>query len=466
MVCHDQGSARGPQTRDGHGAEPMKLTDKTVASLTCPPDRKDRVVADSTERGFRVRVQPNGTRTFQFAYKLGTVKRRIPLGTFGEVTTSKARKEAEMLRGEVLAGHDPWGERKAAATATLATERAERARRAEAAFTVDALIDLYAEKHVFTLRPATQRDVLSRLRRHLAPIKNEPVTTIGRREVARVVDRATSAGETTARRVRDYARAMWRWAQRRGTLPETIGNPWETAPAPGRDVPRDRVLTDEELGLVWGAAGALGRPYGPMIRFLILTLARREEVTAMAWGEVAANLSTWTQPGSRTKNGKAHTVHMSDPARVILRDVLGAEKGEPIQSLPKPDQLVFGILGNRAVTSHSWVKRNLDEKIAEARGKAATDVGADMPDPLAPWTLHDFRRTGVTWLAGAGFAPHVADRLLNHVQGTIKGVAAIYQRGEFLSERAKALESWASHIGRCADGKGGADNVVVLRAVG
>jgi integrase len=327
------------------------------------------------------------------------------------------------------------------------------------------LIDLYVEKHVATLRPATQRDVQSRLRQHLGPIKNKPATAIGRREVACVVDLATVAGETTARRVRDYARAMWGWAQRRGTLPETIGNPWETAPAPGRDVPRDRVLTDDDLGSVWRAAGALGRPYGPMIRFLMLTLARREEVTAMTWGEVAADLSTWTQPGSRTKHGKAHAVHLSDPARAILRGMLGAEEGAPIPSLPKADQLVFGILVNRAITSHSWVKRNLDESIAEAREKAASEAGTDKPDTLAPWTLHDFRRSGVTWLAGAGFAPHVADRLLNHVQGTIKGVAAIYQRGEFLPERAKALESWAGHILQVAEGMSGSNNVVPLHAV-
>ncbi len=325
-----------------------------------------------------------------------------------------------------------------------------------------ALIDLYTEKHVVRLRPATQRDVLSRLRLHLAPIANEPATAIGRREAALVVDRSAKAGETTARRVRDYARAMWAWAQRRGSLPEAIRNPWETAPAPGRDVPRERVLTGAEIGLLWQAAGTLATPYGPMVRFLLLTLARREEATAMVWGEVAADLTVWTQPAARTKNGKAHVVHLSEAARAILRDLLGAEAGKPLPAMPKANRLVFGLPTNRAITSHSWVKRKLDEAIAEARDNAAADPGAEKPDPLAAWTLHDIRRSGVTWLAGAGFAPHVADRLLNHVQGTIKGVAAIYQRGEFLPERQQALIAWAAHV----TGSDVADNVIRLRQPG
>ena len=66
------------------------------------------------------------------------------------------------------------------------------------------------------------------------------------------------------------------------------------------------------------------------------------------------------------------------------------------------------------------------------------------------WRLHDCRRTAVTWMAGAGFPPHVADRLLNHVEGAIRGVAAVYQRGEFLPERKAALEAWAGHVLACA----------------
>ena len=88
--------------------------------------------------------------------------------------------------------------------------------------------------------------------------------------------------------------------------------------------------------------------------------------------------------------------------------------------------------------------------------------GPAMPDPMRPWVLHNFRRSGVTVLAEQGIPPHVADRLLNHVQGTIKGVAAIYQRGEFLEERKRALDVWAAHVTACAGARPAAPNVTTL----
>ncbi|WP_149541472.1 tyrosine-type recombinase/integrase [Siccirubricoccus phaeus] len=442
----------------------MRLTDRSVAALRCPEGKAEIRVADDALPGFMARLKAGGVPLFMFQYRYGGGIRRVTLGRFGEMTTAKARGEAEKLRGLVRAGGDPWGERKRLAAATVTAEREARINAEADSFTVKALIDLYAEKHVASLRPATRRDVLSRLRLHLGPITARPATAIGRREAADVLDKAAEAGETTARRVRDYARAMWSWALRRGSLPEGTANPWEAAPAPGRDVARERTLAAGEIGAVWRAAEDLEPPYGSLVRFLMLTLARREEVTAMAWGEVAPDLSVWIQPGTRTKNGKAHVVHLGEPARGILREMLGAEADKPLPPLPKADRLVFGVPGNKAISSHSWIKRKLDLAIARARLKAAAEAGDPPPEPVPGWVLHDFRRSGVTWLASAGFPPHVADRLLNHVQGTIKGVAAIYQRGEFLEERKAALEAWGTHVLACGEGGEKAANVADLAA--
>jgi hypothetical protein len=62
------------------------------------------------------------------------------------------------------------------------------------------------------------------------------------------------------------------------------------------------------------------------------------------------------------------------------------------------------------------------------------------------WVLHDLRRTVVSGMAALGVAPHVADKILNHQSGTISGVAAVYQRHEFLNERKAAIERWDLHI--------------------
>lgn len=447
---------------------PVRITKATVEAAWRRRAPGQRIVIGDAEcRGLALVVNPTGM-AWRFDYKpRGTdpttgkrfASQSVVIGNPKSHSPEDARTAAGALKGRTQAGGDPGAERRAA----LAAARAERAAAEAAACTVTTLIDTYAEKHVATLRPATQRDILSRLRLHLAPISDKPAVSIGRREAADVVDRAAKAGETTARRVRDYARAMWGWAQRRGTLPENAPNPWENAPAPGRDVPRERVLSDDEIGLVWRAAGTLTAPHGPMVRFLMLTLARREEATAMTWGEVAGDFSGWTQPGTRTKNGKAHVVHLSEPARVILRAMAGIKDGEPAPVLPKPDALVFGTAAGKPITTHSWAKRQLDAAIRKALAEEAGE--APEPEAIPHWTLHDFRRSGVTWLAGAGFAPHVADRLLNHVQGTIKGVAAIYQRGEFIEERRRALDAWGAHVAACGEATGLPGNVTELASV-
>ncbi|MCK8787444.1 Arm DNA-binding domain-containing protein, partial [Roseomonas sp. NAR14] len=101
----------------------MKLTDRTVAALSCPAGKKDALFFDDAVKGFGVRVQASGTKTFLFRYKLGAVSRRIALGLFGEeLTTAAARAKAERLRGDVRDGRDPWTERKAQSVAALAAE--------------------------------------------------------------------------------------------------------------------------------------------------------------------------------------------------------------------------------------------------------------------------------------------------------------------------------------------------------
>lgn len=157
----------------------------------------------------------------------------------------------------------------------------------------------------------------------------------------------------------------------------------------------------------------------------------------MCWDELAPDLSTWTVPAERAKNDKAHIVHLTDQARAVLAEV------KRVRNQP----LLFTTTGKTPISGFSNAIERLKEKIEENRAEAASrgPKGAPKPAPLT-WRLHDFRRTGVTVLARLGVAPHVADRLLNHVQGTIRGVAAVYQRHEFMTERQRALETWANFL--------------------
>jgi integrase len=246
--------------------------------------------------------------------------------------------------------------------------------------------------------------------------------------------KAPIAGRTLA-----YGRACYGWALKRRRL---LVNPFAGLPViEGAHPSRDRVLTDAEVGAIWRASGSMGLPFGPLVRLLLLTGQRREEVAALRWSELSADLSIWTLPGARTKNGRAHVVHLAEPARAILA------------SVPRivGQDLMFSVTGTTAPSGFSKAKLALDAAIA-------MELGAE----IAGWRFHDFRRTAVTWLAGAGFPPHVADRLLNHVGGSIQGVAAIYQRSEFLAERKAALVAWSAHVLQCGAGAAAADNVAVL----
>ena len=235
-------------------------------------------------------------------------------------------------------------------------------------------------------------------------------------------------------------------------------NPFDKIIIEARETSRDRVLSDAELGGVWRAAGALEYPFGPFLRLLILTLQRRNEVAAMRWAELDADFLTWTLPASRAKNRKQHIVPLPALAQSILREVA---------KVPRRDgqALVFTTTGTTPISGFT---RARDQILREVAREAGDDTQPGAPGGPAPdWHLHDFRRTGVTALARLGVAPHIADKMLNHVEGTIRGVAAVYQRHAFMTEREAAAELWARHVLAVAGGAPAApaalpDNVVQL----
>jgi integrase len=134
------------------------------------------------------------------------------------------------------------------------------------------------------------------------------------------------------------------------------------------------------------------------------------------------------------KNGKPHDVHLSPPARQILR------------LLPRQDgyDLVFSTTGRTPISGFSRAKKALDTTIVMMR-HGGGGSGKTSP-PLVPWRLHDIRRTGVSTLARLGVDSIVAEKLLGHQAAKLRGVAAVYQRHDFADERARALETWAGHV--------------------
>ena len=150
------------------------------------------------------------------------------------------------------------------------------------------------------------------------------------------------------------------------------------------------------------AARRIGGAYGGIVELLALTAQRREEVARMTWDELDLAVRLWTLPAVRTKNARAHCVHLSEAAVAV------------IARAPRLGSFVFTGTGKASFQDFTRAKARLDEMSG-----------------VAAWRLHDLRRTVVSGMARLGVAPHMADRLLNHVSGAISGVAAVYQRYEF-----------------------------------
>jgi integrase len=210
---------------------------------------------------------------------------------------------------------------------------------------------------------------------------------------------------------------MFNWCIKRDYLED---NPTKGIDPPAKERSRERVLSHEELRLVWEAAGVEGYPWGAMVQMLILTGQRLEEVSASGWSEINLDRGIWELPGRRTKNGRPHIVHLSTAAVKILREI------------PRIDSSgwVFTTTGAGPVKGFSKAKRRLDNACK-----------------VSGWTFHDLRRSFATHITQAlGVSPVVTDRLLNHASGAVRGIAAVYQRGEYLEQRQWAMEAWGAFI--------------------
>jgi integrase len=206
------------------------------------------------------------------------------------------------------------------------------------------------------------------------------------------------------------------------------------------------VLSDDELRWTWAACDEIGWPFGPLVKLLALTGQRRDEVASVEWAELDLKSRTWRMPREKAKNDRGHEIQLSDAALEVLNSIpsLGSD-------------LIFTTTGETSVSGFSRAKERLDAAMFAAKREELGAKCASIP----PWRLHDLRRTAATGMARLNFPPHVVDKVLNHVSGTIRGVAAVYNRFEYLEERRAALEAWGRHVGRLISPAPA--NVVVLR---
>jgi integrase len=403
-----------------------KLTAALVAQFKPAPGKDRDYIWDTSLPGFGLMATAKGGRSYVVQYRLGTGRsRRMRIGDPKTVNLDEARRLARVKLGEVAGGADPQAQRRA--------ERQEHraGRHDTVAVVVQRYLDRHAKPHLRwhpELKRTLERDVVSKWR-------DRAISDIADTDVAALIETIADRAPVQANKTLVAIKMMMNWCVDRRIL--------KASPAAGLKPPtpeksRDRVLLDDELRAVWLAADAEPYPFGPCVKLLILTAQRRDEIAGMRWDEVDLDAATWVIPAARAKNGQAHEVQLSTQAIDILRQLPQVEGAE----------YAFTTTGRSKVSGFSKLKLRLDQ---------ASKVN--------DWIFHDLRRSAVTGMARLGIPPHVADKVLNHRQGSIRGVAAVYNRFEYQPERRAGLQAWANFVDAVANNDH-ATNVIALRASG
>jgi integrase len=338
------------------------------------------------------------------------------LGSVDVISPDDARREAALAKHRIMLGEDPSEERRLAQA------------RATAPGWTD-VRDEYLRGLQRRLRASSfDREVASLKRAFAALDPQQPLNSIGTREIALLVDQLPAGGAVAHHCVGAVGRLL-DWAKSRSIIDPATINPvrlLSRGARPKRPPPRQRVLNTQELAELWRAAGELAPNERCLLRFLIATPLRRGEAGALEWSQVNRDAGVLILPGKVMKNGEPHTLPLGAMAQAVLDDLVSTNIVEELLRGPVdwPAQgRVF-----RPGIAWSWFKKRID-----AVAKVA----------VADWTFHDFRRSFVSLLAERRHAEPVLDAMLAHrMSATRRGVLAVYQQSQRLPEQRKAMEAW------------------------
>lgn len=355
--------------------------------------------------GLALRLSYGGGKSFVFFYRIGGRLRRMTLGTYPALSLAEAREAWREARQAVQLGRDPAIARKRAKPATAFAAVAEEWLKRDQA----------KNKSHATVERIVKRELLPAW-------GHRSIAELSRRDVLDLVDGIVDRDAVImARRVQSHVHRLFRWCVGRGIIES---NPAADLPMPGAETRRDRVLTDDELVQVWRGTEQLGWPFGPAFRLLILTGARREEIGRLRWSEVGG--TDIKLEGARTKSGDPHIIPLSTAGLVVL---------EQVPRIGNSD-FVFTASGKAHISAWSTAKGRLDALA-----------------PIAPWRVHDLRRTAATGMQKLGVGLQVVEAILGHVSGSRGGIIGVYQRHTYDAEKRAALEAWGANVMALVEGR-------------
>jgi integrase len=386
------------------------LTHRTIETLR--PAEAPYRVPDQRCKGLAVRVAPSGVKTWDLAYRIrGTAKmRRLSLGRTTDVSLEQARERANELTSAARGGRDLVGEEGEARDA------------AASRITVEKLIDLYLRRRLVG-RLRTAKSIESRLRRTLSPIIQRYAADISRRDIRAILDLIADRGQgREAEKRRQVCTAMFRWALSQDIV--------EADPTAGltpydRGAARDRVLSPEEIELVWKwlDTDALSPEAADILKLELLLGARCGEISGLRAEEIDRQKWTWTLPAARSKNGRQRVTPIVGLAREMLDQRLSVVEKGPLFRLEKGVVVTSAHIGHYLLTRRSTL-------------------------PIAVFTSHDLRRTFATMLAEMGIALDLVAAIVGHESGgrDSRTLVRHYVHTDMLERKAHALRTWDERL--------------------
>jgi integrase len=398
-----------------------KLTKLSVARIK-PPKSGRLEVWDSTLPAFGLRITSAGARSYVVALRKPGAKHpsRIKVGEANRMALADARERARELMA------DPG-----------ALEAREQAKADDADTTVATVAEEFIRRHVLAnRRERSAKDAAAQLRREfVAYHRDQPIRGIGRRDILEALDRVTDRGHAiTANRLLANLRKFFGWCMDRDII---AASPVAGIKRPAKERSRDRVLENAEIAAIWSACDAMGYPFGPFVKLLIVTAQRRDEVAHMAWPDIDLDKRLWTLPREIVKSDRAHEVPLSDLALEIIADLPRIGEG-------------WAFPANRVSSANP------------ISGFSKFKVKLDQLSGVENWRLHDLRRSAASGMARLGQPPHLVAALLNHAPAATMGVTAVYNRHRYGDEKRAALDAWGLEVARIIE-RGGAE-VIALRA--
>jgi integrase len=388
----------------------MKLTEVTIAKISVPPNKRDILTFDDSLPGFGIRKFETGRASFFVKFSIGRQQRKITLGPVVPGVLAEMRRKASDILARARLGED--------------TQAAKKTAREKKSVTFGELIPRYLAAREGEMSPSYLDATRRYLTNHWEPLHARAIEAVARRDVVAALDEIAAArGKVAADRAVAAIGGLFSWLIDRGYVEST---PVLRIRRRANGGGRERCLSEGEIKAIWRAVEGMG-DYCHVLRLLILTAQRRSEIADLTWQEIDFERRQIELPAGRTKNRRPHILPLSEAALAVIAEVPRRNSRD----------FLFGE-GERGFQGWSRCKIRLNAKL---------------PAGMAPWTIHDLRRSTITHLNERDFAePHVIEAVANHVSSSKGGVAGVYNRAAYAQQKRAALDAWGAHVAALVGG--------------